>query len=173
MVSPAMSTEPHNPFSDPASSPDTQVALTTVTSYSQAATLIDALKRRNIESTMMDGTIRGHGVEAVAQVSVLVRRVDLERAELVLETFLGADRREDWPDFTPGGRVETRAELEQRIAASHRGAWTLAIVVLMPLGILVTIAGSSFDPAMRMAGPLMLLVAMMITVGLIANRPQP
>ncbi len=69
-----------------ADDPNRPVVLTTVPSEMRAAIIVAALSERGIEAQTVGELTSGFRAEAPGDVKILVRQVDLERAQAVLQS---------------------------------------------------------------------------------------
>jgi hypothetical protein len=155
----------------PADDPQEPVVLRTVRSDFEAETIAAALRDRGIDARAVGGETAGYRAAAPGAVRVMVRRLDLERAEQALLDIRTGSVDIAWDELNPGP-PEDAAEPEPAASDSRRWAWTAALAFLLPAGLFLTFtfSGPNYSREIRAIGPIVVGVALVIIAALLLFR---
>jgi hypothetical protein len=152
-----------------ASDPSQPVVLSTHTTEFQAATLARALEARGIQARVVGALTTGFRAEAPGVAKVMVLQRDLERAKAAVEAIRAEGTDDiDWSEAEAAAPPPDAAPAE-RITPERSWGWTVALVILLPVGLFVTWLGNrpGADAISRAIGPVILGIALVLIAWLL------
>ncbi len=121
--------------------PDDSVVLKSTPTGFEAETIAMTLRQAGIAAQTVDTatamTLMGTGIGAAR---VMVRRGDLERARRIIEEVEHESASIDW-DAQDVGEEDPRFAAGAGGVMSKRTAWTIVLLVLVPIGVMAALSG--------------------------------